>query len=54
MTDLMHGFPQDVFVFIFVDVLALVVGLNGQLHLLHRSFLGVELLQILNSREKTH
>lgn len=47
VADLMHGFPQDVFVFVFVDVLALIVRLDGEFHLLHCSLLGVELLQIL-------
>ena len=43
----MHGFPQDVLVLVLVDVLALVVRLDGQLHLLHGALLCVELLQVL-------
>lgn len=46
--DLMHGLPQDVFVLVLVDVFALVVGLDGQLHLLHGPLLGVQLLQVLS------
>lgn len=47
VADLVNGFPQDVFVFVLIDVLALVVRLDGQLNLLHRTLLGVQLLQVL-------
>lgn len=40
----MHSFPEDVFVFILVDVLALIVRFDGELHLLHCPLLGVQLL----------
>lgn len=43
----MHGLAQDVLVFVLGDVFALVVGFDGQLDLLHRPLLGVELLQVL-------
>lgn len=49
---LVNGFPQDVFVFVLIDVLALVVRLNGQLNLLHRTLLGVQLLQVLRTRAR--
>lgn len=47
VADLMHSFPEDVFVFILVDVFALVVRFDGKLHLLHCPLLGVQLLQVL-------
>lgn len=47
VADLMHSFPEDVFVFILVDVFALIVRFDGKLHLLHCSLLGVQLLQVL-------
>lgn len=47
MTDLMHSFPQDIFVFIFVDVFTLIVRFDGKLHFLHCTLLGVQLLQVL-------
>ncbi len=50
--DLMHSFPEDVFVFILVDVFALVVRFDGKLHLLHCSLLGVQLLQVLSNLKK--
>lgn len=46
----MHGLAQDVLVLVLGDVFALVVGFDGQLHLLHRSLLGVELLHVLHQR----
>lgn len=47
-TDLMHSFPEDVLVFILVDVLALIVWFDSKLHLLHCPLLGVQLLQVLS------
>lgn len=47
VADLMHSFPEDVFVFVLVDVFALIVRFDGKLHLLHRPLLGVQLLQVL-------
>lgn len=47
VADLMHCFPEDVFVFFLVDVFALIVRFDGELHLLHRPLLGVQLLQVL-------
>lgn len=47
----MHGLAQDVLVLVLVDVLALVVRLDGQLHLLHRSLLGVQLLHVLQENQ---
>lgn len=47
VADLMHSFPEDVFVFILVDVFALIVRFDGQLDLLHCPLLGVQLLQVL-------
>lgn len=47
----MHSFPQDVLVLFFVDVFALVVRLDGQLHFLYCPLLGVQLLQILTGRD---
>lgn len=44
---LVHSFPEDVFVFVLVDVFALIVRFDGELHLLHSSLLGVQLLQVL-------
>ena len=49
----MDSFPEDVFVFVFVDVFALIVRFDGKLHLLHSPFLGMQFLQVLdNSGEK--
>ena len=48
---LVHCLSQDVLVVVLVDVFTLVVRLNGQLHLLHRTLLSVELLQVLRARE---
>lgn len=45
--DLMNSFSEDVFVFIFIDVFALIIWFDGKLHLFNGSFLGVQLLQIL-------
>jgi len=42
--DLVHRLPEDVFVVVLVDVFALIVRFNGELHLLHRPLLGVQLL----------
>lgn len=39
--DLMNSFSENVFVFIFIDVLALIVWFDGKLHLFNSSFLGV-------------
>lgn len=39
--DLMNSFSEDVFVFVLIDVLALIVRLDGQLHLFNGSFLGM-------------
>lgn len=39
--DLMNSFSEDVFVFVFIDVLALIVRFDGKLHLFNGSFLGV-------------
>lgn len=50
--NLMHSFPEDVFVFVLVDVFALIVGFDGELHLLHCSLLGVQLLQVLGNSGK--
>lgn len=50
----MHSFPEDVFVFVLVDVFALIVRFDGKLHLLHRSLLSVQLLQVLRRSEKRH
>lgn len=50
----MHGLAQDVLVLVLGDVFALVVGFDGQLDLLHRPLLGVELLQVLQGDEKIH
>lgn len=47
VADLMHCFPEDVFVFVLVDVFALIVGFDGELHLLHCTLLRVQLLQVL-------
>lgn len=47
VTDLMDCFAEDVLVLVLVDVFALIVRFDGQLHLLHRSLLCVQLLQIL-------
>lgn len=47
VADLVHSFPEDVFVFVFVDVFALIVRFDGKLHLLHCPFLGMQFLQIL-------
>lgn len=47
VTDLVNGFAEDVLVLVFVDVFALIVWFNGQLHLLHCPLLCVQLLQIL-------
>lgn len=47
VADLVHCFPEDVFVFVLVDVFALIVRFDGELHLLHCSLLGVQLLQVL-------
>lgn len=47
VADLVHGFPQDVLVLVLVNVFALVVWLDGQLHLLHCTLLRVELLKVL-------
>lgn len=52
LTDLMHSFPEDVFVFVLVDVFALIVRFDGELHLLHRPLLGVQLLQVLDNSGK--
>lgn len=41
VTDLMYCFPQDIFVFVLVDVFALIVRFDGQLHFLHCTLLGV-------------
>lgn len=48
----MHSFPEDVFVFVFVDVFALIVRFDGKLHLLHCPFLGMQFLQILDNSGK--
>lgn len=42
--DLMHSFPEDVFVFILVDVFALIVRFDGKLYFLHCPLLSVQLL----------
>lgn len=47
VADLVHCFPEDVFVFVLVDVFALIVRFDGQLHLLHCPLLGVQLFQVL-------
>lgn len=47
VTNLMHCFPEDVFVFVLVDVFALIVRFDGQLHFLHGALLGMQLLQVL-------
>lgn len=47
VADLVHSFPEDIFVFILVDVFALIVRFDGKLHLLHCPLLGVQLLQVL-------
>lgn len=47
VADLMHCFPEDVFVVVLVDVFALIVRFDGELHLLHGPLLGVQLLQVL-------
>lgn len=47
VADLMHSFPEDILVFILVDVFALIVRFDGKLHLLHCPLLGVQLLQVL-------
>lgn len=47
VADLMHSFPEDVFVFVLVDVFALIVRFDGELHFLHCSLLGVQLFQVL-------
>lgn len=39
--DLMNSFSEDVFVFVFIDVLALIVRFDGKLHLFNSSFLSV-------------
>lgn len=40
----MHCFPEDVFVFFLVDVFALIVRLDRQLHLLYCPLLCMQLL----------
>lgn len=45
--DLMNSFPEDVFVFILVDIFALIIRFDGKLHLLYCPFLGMQLLQVL-------
>lgn len=52
--DLMHSFPEDVFVFVLVDVFALIVRFDGKLYLLHCPFLGVKLLQVLGKSGNRH
>ncbi len=52
--DLMHSFPKDVFVFVLIDVFALIVRFDGKLHLLHCPLLGVQLLQVLSSSRNRH
>lgn len=47
VADLVYCFPEDVFVFVLVDVFALIVRFDGQLHLLYSSLLCVQLLQVL-------
>lgn len=47
VTDFVDGFSEDVLVLVLVDVLALIVGFDGQFDLLHRALLRVQLLQIL-------
>lgn len=47
VADLVHSFPEDVFVFILVDVFALIVRFDGKLHFLHCPLLGVQFLQVL-------
>lgn len=44
VADLMHCFPEDVFVFFLVDVFALVVRLDRQLDLLYCPLLCMQLL----------
>lgn len=39
--DLMNSFSEDVFVFIFIDVFALIIWFDGKLHLFNGSFLGM-------------
>lgn len=52
--DLMHSFPEDVFVFVLVDVFALIVRFDGKLYLLHCPLLGVQLLQVLGKSGNRH
>lgn len=47
VADLVNGFAEDVLVLVFVDVFALIVWFDGQLHLLYCPLLCVQLLQIL-------
>lgn len=47
VADLVHSFPEDVFVFVLVDVFALIIRFDGQFHLLYSSLLCVQLLQVL-------
>lgn len=54
LSHLVHGLAQDVLVLVLGDVFALVVGLDGQLDLLHRPLLRVELLQVLPGDNKVH
>lgn len=54
LSHLVHGLAQDVLVLVLGDVFALVVGFDGQLDLLHRPLLGVELLQVLQGDDKVH
>lgn len=49
----MNSFSEDVFVFIFIDVFALIIWFDGKLHLFNGSFLGMQLLQILARSGKT-
>lgn len=49
----MHGFTEDVLVLVLVDVLALIVRFDGQLDLLDRALLRVQLLQILRKAKTT-